>query len=45
VPIIAPDTAGSFGVGAAAGLAGGVLILAAGLLVWRRASAQTAVPS
>jgi hypothetical protein len=45
VPIIAPDTAGSFGVGAAAGLAGGVLILAAGLLVWRRASSQTAVPS
>jgi hypothetical protein len=45
VPIIAPDTAGSFGVGAAAGLAGGVLILAAGLLVWRRASSRTAVPS
>ncbi len=43
VPIIAPDNAGSFGVGAAAGLAGGLLILAAGLLVWRsEASAHPA---
>jgi hypothetical protein len=45
VPIIAPDTAGSFGVGAAAGLAGGLLILAAGLLVWRsEASVDRAAP-
>jgi hypothetical protein len=45
VPIIAPDNAGSFGVGAAAGLAGGLLILAAGLLVWRgEASAHGATP-
>jgi hypothetical protein len=36
VPIIAPENAGSFGVGALAGLAGGLLILAAGLLVWRK---------
>jgi hypothetical protein len=45
VPIIAPDFGGSFGMGAAAGLAGGLLILAAGLLVWRsEASVQRAVP-
>jgi hypothetical protein len=45
VPIIAPDNAGSFGVGGLAGLAGGVLILAAGLVVWRReASGHHAVP-
>ena len=42
VPIIAPDYAGSFGVGAAAGLAGGLLILAAGLLVWRSEAASPA---
>jgi hypothetical protein len=42
VPIIAPDNAGSFGAGALAGLAAGVFILVAGLLVWRReASVQT----
>ena len=45
VPIIAPDNAGSFGVGGLAGLAGGLLILAAGLLVWRtEASADRAAP-
>jgi hypothetical protein len=44
VPIIAPEGAGSFGVGAVAGLAGGLLILAAGLLVWRsEASVHRAV--
>ena len=44
VPIMAPENAGSFGVGAVAGLAGGLLILAAGLLVWRReASGHQAV--
>ena len=42
VPIIAPENAGSFGVGAAAGLAGGLLILAAGLVVWRREAANPA---
>jgi CHAT domain len=45
VPIIAPDNAGSFGAGAAAGLAGGVMILAAGLVVWRREASVRAVPS
>ncbi len=45
VPIIAPDSGGSFGLGAAAGLAAGVVILVAGLVVWRReASAHQAVP-
>jgi CHAT domain len=45
VPIIAPENAGSFGMGAAAGLAGGLLILAAGLLVWRsEASGHRALP-
>ena len=45
VPIIAPESVGSFGVGAAAGFVGGVLILAAGLVVWRReASAHRAAP-
>jgi CHAT domain len=45
VPIIAPDNAGSFGVGAAAGLAGGLLILAGGLLVWRSEGSVRALPS
>jgi hypothetical protein len=46
VPIIAPDFGGSFGPGAAAGLAAGVLILVAGLVVWRReASVHQAVAS
>jgi hypothetical protein len=46
VPIIAPDFGGSFGPGAAAGLAAGVLILVAGLVVWRReASVRQAVAS
>jgi CHAT domain len=45
VPIIAPDNAGSFGVGAAAGLAGGLLILAGGLLVWRSEGSVRTVPS
>ena len=45
VPIIAPPNAGSFGVGGLAGFAGGVLILAAGLVVWRReASVDRAAP-
>ena len=45
VPIIAPPDQGKFGVGGLAGLAGGVLILAAGVVVWRReASAQRAAP-
>jgi hypothetical protein len=45
VPILAPENAGSFGVGALAGLAGGLLILAAGLLVWRsEASVHRAAP-
>jgi hypothetical protein len=45
VSAIAPDSNGSLGAGGAVGLLGGVLILVAGLLVWRREeSVRRAVP-
>ena len=45
LPIVAPASKATFGPGGLAGLAGGLLILAAGLVVWRReASRRQGVP-